>query len=198
MSNNQGAAPLENDPRWRRLHHRPWRCTSCALTHHGIFDITYGRPVAWPESDEPSSDSIVVTSSHFLSEDICVVEDQHFVRCMLELPIRGSASEYFAFGIWSSLSKPNFALYVETFDDGEQGALGPWFGWFSNRLRGYPDTFGLKCQVHPRSSGQRPFIEFEPADHPLARDQREGITLDRLLEIYAAHGHDLRSVLSDA
>ena len=196
---NQSAAGLENDPRWRRLHDRPWLCTSCGLTHHGIFDIAYGKPAAWPGSGEPSPNSILTTSTHFLSEDFCVVEDQHhFVRCMLELPIQGSDSERFGFGVWSSLSKSNFALYAETFDDMEQGALGPWFGWFSNRLQGYADTFGLKCQVHPRSGGQRPFIELESTEHPLARDQREGITLQRLLEIYAAHGHDLRSVLSDA
>jgi hypothetical protein len=40
-------------------------------------------------------------------------------------------------------------------------------------------------------------IELEPTDHPLAVEQRDGITFDRVLEIYALHGHDLRTVLSD-
>jgi hypothetical protein len=95
------------------------------------------------------------------------------------------------------LSKKNFALYADTFDSGEQGALGPWFGWFSNRLRGYTDTFNLKCQVHPRDGRRRPWIELEPTEHPLAREQRNGITFGRLLEIYAIHGHDIATALSD-
>ena len=67
--------------------------------------------------------------------------------------------------------------------------LGPRFGWFSNRLKGYPDTLNLKCQVHPRAGRQRPWIELEATDHPLALEQRNGITFDRLLEILALHGH---------
>jgi hypothetical protein len=76
--------------------------------------------------------------------------------------------------------------------------LGPWFGWFSNRLKGYDDTLNLKCQVHPRPGRQRPWIELEPTDHPLAVEQRRGMTLDRLLEIYALNGHDIRQTLLDS
>ena len=101
----------------------------------------------------------------------------------------------FGYGVWSSLSRDSFERYAETFDSGEQAGLGPWFGWFSNSLKGYPDTFGLKCQVHPRDDRQRPCIEVEPSDHPLSIDQREGITFDRLLDLYAANGHDIRPSL---
>jgi hypothetical protein len=31
----------------------------------------------------------------------------------------------------------------------------------------------------------RPFIELEPTDHPLALEQKNGITVDRVAEIYA-------------
>jgi hypothetical protein len=50
----------------------------------------------------------------------------------------------------------------------------------------------LKCHVRPRSGRQRPLIELEPTDHPLSVEQRDGISIDRLLEIYAINGHDLR------
>ena len=79
----------------------------------------------------------------------------------------------------------------------ERSSLRNWFGWFSNRLNGYPDTLNLKCQVRPRDGRQRPHIELESTEHPLALEQRNGITFDRLLEIYAANGHDLRAALSD-
>ena len=83
-------------------------------------------------------------------------------------------------------------IKTDSFDSGDQGRLGPWFGWFSNRLKGYPETLNLKCQVRPRSGRQRPLIELEPTEHPLAVEQRDGITIDRLLEIYSLNGHDLR------
>ena len=63
-----------------------------------------------------------------------------------------------------------------------------------DRLKSYPDTLNMKCQVHPREGRQRPTIELEPTDHPLAIEQRDGITFDRLLTIYALNGHDLRDV----
>lgn len=95
------------------------------------------------------------------------------------------------------MSKKNFDAYVEAFDSGRQGHLGPWFGWFSNRLLGYPETLSLKCQVHPRDGRARPWLELESTEHPLAIEQEQGITFDRILELYALSGHDLRSALTD-
>ncbi|HJQ60188.1 MAG TPA: DUF2199 domain-containing protein [Vineibacter sp.] len=178
------------------MHARPWACSACSQTHQGLFDLAHDQPDAWPGGEELSPNTAVATSTHFLSEDFCVVEgEQYFVRCVLELPIIGAGDERFGFGVWSSLSKANFGLYVDSFDSGDQDDLGPWFGWFSNTLQGYRETFGLKCQVHPRGNRDRPLIELEPTDHPLAVEQRDGITFDRLLDIYALNGHDIRPAL---
>jgi hypothetical protein len=49
----------------------------------------------------------------------------------------------------------------------------------------YPETLGLKTFVRQRGIGVRPYIELEPTDHPLAVEQREGITKERLGEIAA-------------
>jgi hypothetical protein len=139
-----------------------------------------------------------VTSSNILTEDFCILDGEHFfVRCLLRLPIVTKPDISFGFGIWATLSSENFDLYLDTFNSGEQGGLGPWFGWFSNRLKGYPETLNLKCEVQPRAGRERPFIRLEPTQHPLAIEQRDGITFDRVLEIYALNGHDLRTVLSD-
>jgi hypothetical protein len=37
--------------------------------------------------------------------------------------------------------------------------------------------------VHTQPIGSRPLIELEPTDHPLAIEQRQGITLARVQEI---------------
>src|SRR5205823_5948243 len=116
LNDNQARTFLQSDPRWHRLHDRPWVCTSCGATHIGLFDLACAKPDAWQGSEEYGPNSMALSSTHFLSEDFCVLHDQHyFVRCILELPILGAENERFAFGVWSTLSKKNFALYVETF-----------------------------------------------------------------------------------
>jgi hypothetical protein len=198
MESAQVGAELESDPRWRRLHDRSWVCPCCGETHAGLFDLACDHPAPWPEGQARSPNSIVSTSNHFLSEDFCVLNgESHFARCVLELPILGSNGARFGYGVWSSLAKKNFDIYVENFDNAERGELGPWFGWFSNQLVGYRNTVGLKCKVHPRRGRQRPWIELERTDHPLALEQRNGITFDRVLEIYTINGHDLRGALTD-
>jgi hypothetical protein len=192
--------PLDQDRRWLRLHDREWTCPCCGNTHAGLFDLGCDAPDYWPDEKIIRPNSEVRSATHILTEDFCILDDEHFfIRGVLELPIIGAAGERFGYGVWSSLSRKNFDLYVESFDDGGQGDLGPWFGWFSNRLAGYPDTLNhLKCKVTLRDGRLRPALELEPTDHPLALEQRSGITFDRLLELYAANGHDLRSALLDA
>jgi hypothetical protein len=162
-----------------------------------LFDLACDKPEFWRGADLKRPNSELLTSDSILTEDFCVLDRQHFfVRCVLQLPIIDASDTYFGYGVWATLSKKNFDIYVDTFDSGNQGNLGPWFGWFSNRLAGYPDTLNLKCQLHPREGRKRPYVELEPTDHPLAIEQAHGITFDRVLEIYALNGHDLRAALS--
>jgi len=180
------------DPRWNLLIGQPWKCASCTEEHRGIFDLACAKPDVFPGAEDYASNAVVAASSHGLSEDFCVLDGQHFfVRSVLRLPLIGLPGQFFAFGVWSTLSKKNFLLYTDSFDRGDQASLGPWFGWFSNRLKGYPDTFNLKCQVHPQDGRTRPWLELEETNHPLAGESREGITFDRMLEIYSLYGHSI-------
>ncbi|MEH2613576.1 DUF2199 domain-containing protein [Bradyrhizobium sp. AZCC 1693] len=70
-------------------------------------------------------------------------------------------------------------------DARERARIGPFFGWLSAELPVYPSTENLKTLVHLRDDGIRPYIELQPTDHPLAVEQRDGITTDRVAEIYA-------------
>ncbi len=44
------------------------------------------------------------------------------------------------------------------------------------------------CVIDGQHLGIRPSIELEPTDHPLAKEQRDGITWERVLQINAAAG----------
>ncbi len=56
-------------------------------------------------------------------------------------------------------------------------------GAFFGAIFGYPETLSLKTHVHLRALNQRPFTELELTDHPLAVEQRNGITMARVWEI---------------
>lgn len=183
---------LRDDPRWMRLNDVRTPCPCCGRRFAGLPALGSLAPAAWsgPRTFEPNA-AVLEGRRPLLTEDFCLVEDGQFIRCVLALPLIGGEGATFEFGAWSSLSQPNFDLYVDTMDGRAQGSLGPWFGWFGNDLAGFPSARGLKCQVHPQDA-QRPLIELEPTDHPLAVAQQEGITFDRALEIVASCGLDLR------
>ena len=66
---------------------------------------------------------------------------------------------------------------------------GPYFGWLSNSVPGYPETLNLKTHVRFRENMLRPTIELEPTEHPLAVHQRGGISPEALQAIVEAGLH---------
>ena len=93
--------------------------------------------------------------------------------------------EPFSWGVWVSLSKEHFLTFVRYLEEPKCSHIGPFFGWLSAALPLYPDTENLKTRAHLRDNGIRPYIELEPTDHPLALEQRNGIPVSRVAEIYA-------------
>jgi len=87
--------------------------------------------------------------------------------------------ECFCYGRWWILSGENFKTCIGIFDSGEQSALGSWFSWFSNSLKGFPVTFGLNSWVVLQDDGQRPFVVFDTEEsHPLVELQEDGLSFD--------------------
>lgn len=71
-----------------------------------------------------------------------------------------------------------------------------------NRLSGYPDTGNLMGSAFQQEDGAPPILlihgpqpDNDPK-HPLIEEQRQGIGVDRMLELFAAYGHDMRANLS--
>jgi hypothetical protein len=125
-----------------------------------------------------------------LSSDQCVVRAEHyFVKGLIEIPVIGS-DEVFSWGVWVSLSRDNFSRAADLWDTPGRESEKPYFGWLTTDLPLYsPTTLNLKAYVHTRPVGERPYVELEPTDHPLAVEQRTGITLDRVREIASAVLH---------
>jgi hypothetical protein len=59
-----------------------------------------------------------------------------------------------------------------------------YFGWLSTELPAHSiATLNLKTHVHTEPVGTRPHVVLEPTDHPMAVEQRTGITVHRVHEI---------------
>ena len=97
--------------------------------------------------------------------------------------------EPFVYGVWSSLSEASFRRVVELWDDPARIEEDPYFGWLSNSIPGYPETVNLPLSVITGSLELRPSFLLHDGDHPLIREQREGITTARVRELAEVNLH---------
>ena len=156
-----------------------YRCSCCGEWHEGLpLDLAFDEPHYVQELTAEERQQQVDTLGDFR-----VLRNpdgtHYFIRGVVEIPILGS-TDTFCYGVWTTLSAANFERARAAY--AENRAAGPFFGWFANRLPGYPDTLSLKTNVHLRAD-LRASIELEPTDHPLALEQRDGITFDRVQAI---------------
>ena len=174
-----GMSPRFSSP--AKLSSLRYKCATCEEVHKGLPDLGFDAPIYWHGEHDPKTS--------LLNSDHCALNDKDFFLCaLLEIPIAKS-EERLGWLIWSSISRSNYDLHVK----GEQ-LSGPYFGWFSNHLPGYEDTINLKCMLHLQEAGLRPLVELEPTDHQLSVDQREGISIERALELIELSGIRILSV----
>jgi hypothetical protein len=161
-----------------------WTCGCCGKQFDTLpLDIAWPAPLYWytiPEDERARRAD--------LTEDLCAIDNEDFfVRGVLEIPVIG-LDEKFCWGVWSSVSRASvnriIALWEEPMVENEP----PCPGWLSSAITIYPDTWHLKTLAHLRGVALRPRIELMEADHPLYREQQEGITVERVLEIIQQMG----------
>ncbi len=162
-------------------------CSVCGEEHHGELPaLAFSAPDYWFQlSDEQRLRGK-------LTADDCVTPDGHFfIRCTLRIPIADRDGLSLDFGVWSTLSEANYLRYAGAFLDTDQSKLGTMFGWFSNELAGdFGGALNLKCEILPQDDRQRPLVQLEPTDHPLAVAQRAGIRFSQLETLlHAGGGH---------
>jgi Uncharacterized protein conserved in bacteria (DUF2199). len=151
----------------------------CGEFHEGL-PLHYGAeaPAFYymiPEEERPKRT--------LLSSDQCVIDyENFFIVGNIDIRVIGH-DELFSWDVWVSLSKANFTRAHQLWTTPGRESEPPYFGWLSTQLPGYPDTLSLKTNVHTREVGRRPFVQLEPTEHPLAVEQRTGITWERVQEI---------------
>lgn len=164
-----------------------WTCGCCGK-HFDTLPMGYAAkaPHNWfrlPEAERETRAK--------LSTDLCIIDREEFyIRGCIEVPVL-DCDENFIWGVWVSVSEESFWYIFEKWDDPIADDEPARFGWLCTWLRGYPDphVHEIKCQVHLRAANLRPRIVLEPTDYPLAVEQREGITLERVKAIFASREH---------
>jgi hypothetical protein len=161
-----------------------WTCACCGKQQTGLpLDYAASAPAPWlslPEDDPERQ-------AGRLDTDLCVLGGDRFLRACLEIPVIGT-DERFTWGVWVSPSHESAMRVLELWDAPEIDAHEPpRFGWLSTELSTVygVSTLNLRTHTHLRAGDQRPSVELEPTDHPLAVEQRQGMTVARVLDIAA-------------
>jgi len=155
-----------------------FECVTCGAYHVGMPSFGWDYPVQYLLIPERERGHRVE-----LRSDACIIDERwFFVRGCLEIPVHDH-HEPFSWGVWCSLSRDNFLRCTELFDQLDRVPDESFFGWLCSAIPCYPDTQQLKTMVRVRAWPTRPFVELEPTEHPLAIEQREGITTTRAREI---------------
>jgi len=166
-------------------------CAICGERHEGLA-MAFGSDA--PEQWRRASDELRAEGE--LTADQCILPLGDggtggdggvgwFIRGQIELNVADVDGELFCWSVWVSLSKQNWMLQSEHWDDPEREKLNPMFAWLDTDLPGYETTtVALPARLHTREPGMAPLIEIgSGSDHPLAREQQNGITLHRIAEL---------------
>lgn len=156
-----------------------FRCNSCDKIHVGIPTFGFDSPAIAESIPEDQREGRID-----LGSDDCVIDEERFlIRGCLEISVHGE-QEPFVWGVWVDISQSDYHQWIDAFHLDKRQHIGPFAGYLGSRLPCYPDTFNQHVVVHLRDNGIRPYIEMSQSEHLLKFEQRNGITKDRLAEIY--------------
>ena len=159
---------------------RGYQCSRCGEFHERL-PLSYGSPapdLCFQIPQRERQKRLQLTSNR------CVIDNRHFfILGRIETPVV-DVGETFAWVVWVSLSNDDFMRMSELGEkpgrENEPSIMGlletslPCYGTF-------PRGMGVRVRIRP--VGQLPRLELEAADHPLAIEQRTGITLARVQQI---------------
>lgn len=156
-----------------------FKCKSCGEWHDGI--PSWGYPFPMTYFDVPEEER---SERCFLTDDLCVVDDERFFLCgCLDLPI-AEFSEKLVIRVWAEVEEETFFEYQDLLDVKERDSYGPYLGKLSAALPTYQNTEGIKVELRINNDGIRPSIIALESNHPLTIDQINGLPAERYHEIH--------------
>ena len=192
-----------DDPRWTAFNQTGFVC-SCGERHVGLIPINMLMPLGWDGPTTYQPDSQLTLTGNFLSESYCVWEGQSFaIRMRLPLQMRGAAPHAFMYTVWASVDRPRFEAFLEAKATNNFNSKTYFPARLISRIAGHHDTANLMGAAFQQEDGGPPLLLLvgpQPytnlPDNPIIAEQKDGIGLDRALDLLAAYGHDMRASAS--
>jgi hypothetical protein len=118
-----------------------------------------------------------------ITPDQCVIDGRDFyLRGRIIVPIIG-LDEPFIWGVWAEISPKNFIRANDLWNVTGREKEAPFPGWLNTEIFLFGNTINLEVNVHTQPVGRRPHFTVCDENHPLATEQRDGMTLQRVEEI---------------
>jgi hypothetical protein len=136
-----------------------------------------------------------IESRIVMTAEQCVIDGRDFyLRGRIPVPIHG-IEQPFIWGVWAEISPKTFLRAQQLWKTPGREAEPPFPGWLNSEILPYGDTLNLELSIRTQPVGRRPHFFVTDADHPLAIEQREGITLERIERLAEAILHPSEIVL---
>lgn len=167
------------------------RCDTCGGEHDlSEMEPSYTFPDAYLDVPAEERDARATVGS-----DECRLLDgpdtdpRYFLRVLLPMPVRGE-DEACAWGVWAEVSEAAFSRTRELWEDPAQYDEPSFTATLANALACYSSTLGLPGSVTLAGPAIVPtFMLANELEHPLAREQRDGVHPERVVEWLFAHLH---------
>ena len=158
-------------------------CQGCSKWHDKL-PLSFSVKVPLAATKIPADE---VEQRVVITRDQCVIDGTSFyLRGRIVVPILG-LEEPFIWGVWVEISPKNFVRTHELWNQPGREQEPSYPGWLDTELPLYGPTINLEVRVLTQVAGRRPHFEVVAGDHPLALEQRNGVTLERVKLISAFH-----------
>ncbi len=153
-------------------------CRICGERH--ILPLSYSVKVPMAARAVPVDE---LEARVVITPDQCVIDNKEFfLRGRIPVPVHG-LEEPFIWGVWAEVGPKDFLRTTQLWNVLGREAEPAFPGYLNSEIPLYGDTINLEVNVQTQVVGRRPHFLVSRADHPLAIEQREGISLKRVEEI---------------
>jgi hypothetical protein len=154
-------------------------CTVCGERHE-VLPLMYSVNAPQAVMAIPSEE---VDKRIVITPDQCVIDNKDFyLRGRILIPVH-ELDAPFVWGVWAEISPSSFLRTNEIWHVEGREQEPPFAGWLNTDLFLFGSTLNLDVDVHTQVVGQRPLFTIRNPDHPLAVQQREGITIEDVQDI---------------
>jgi len=155
-----------------------FKCNVCGERH--VLQLSYSVKAPMAAGAIPAEE---LEQRVVITPDQCVIDGKDFyLRGRILVRVIGS-EEPFIWGIWAEVSPKNFVRTNELWTAEGREQEPPFPGWLNSQLPIFGDTFNLEVSVQTQPVGRRPQFTVVDEEHPLAIEQRSGISMERVEEI---------------